>query len=313
MSDSPLALDNQPIFKVLIDGAACRFDVRINDVPILQNETGLPYDVAFPVSEWMIAGANRLSARIRPPAVYSDEYDELFDQEGYDEEESWLKLALIVKKNKEDPKAQQEIATLEWIAGDFSPPRMGYDSSSDPGIRNSERGFSPDDDGDVTVSKCEVSFDAERKEIVLSRVITMPNPHPPWLWLSGEEIPDDDGTLAALTAQYQRVSGLLSAGSVAEVSALLVPKAEEYATAYYLETEEEIEEAMALTLLMQADDLELASFGADVELQVFGDGRLARLVDEDNESPIVYVDPNDVAYYLSLTYSKIGGRWLLTR
>jgi hypothetical protein len=314
MKTSPLDLENSPVFKLLIDGAACRFEVRLNDVPILQNETGLPYDVEFPVSEWMVDGENVLSAWIRPPAVYSEDYEEIFDEEGYDEEDSWLKLALVVKKNGADGRLQKKIATLDWLAGNFKPPMMGHELSSRDGIFDSTRGFERDEEeGDVTVSECEVSLDEDRKEVVLSRVITLPFPHGPWQWLAGEEIPDDDETLASLEAEYRKAWSLLSSGDVGAVENLIAVKASEYAAAYYLESEDEIEDAMAVTLLMQADDLSLASFGEGVELEVFGDGRLARLIDEDLESPIVFVSPDDVAYYLSFTYCRIDGAWALAR
>ena len=34
--------------------AACRYEIRLNAVPIHKDERGLPLDVEFPVNEWMI-------------------------------------------------------------------------------------------------------------------------------------------------------------------------------------------------------------------------------------------------------------------
>ena len=62
-----IELADQPVFKLGIDAGSCRFEVRLNDVPILASDMALPYDVEFPVSEWIVHGPNRLAAVIEPP------------------------------------------------------------------------------------------------------------------------------------------------------------------------------------------------------------------------------------------------------
>jgi len=311
-----MAIDitDQPVFTLGIDAGSCRFQVRLNDVPIFDSAVARPYDVAFPVSEWILRGPNRIAALVEPPAVWSDDGEEQVARERFDPAESALKLTLWVKRNGAPRSERQAITTLQFVARHAVPPQLGFEASGLAGRFDSRRGFQPDEQGgDVFVS--EVTFergDEPPHEVLIRRDVGMRSPFAPWAWESGEPIADDDETLASLRAEAQRVWGRLLARDVAAVEALQATKAAEYRAAYYLD-DAGVDEALPLAELMQTDELTLQPLPDELELEVFGHGRLARLVDEDGDPPIVFVSEDDVGYFVGMTYCRLGGAWVLVR
>lgn len=312
----------QPVFKLGIDAGSCRFEVRINDVPILRSDVALPFDVEFPVSEWIVRGPNRIAALVLPPPVWDDEGNELEERERFDPAESALRLTLWVKQNGAPRETRQAITTLNFVARDVTPSPSGtepgeggWHGSAPAGRFDSRREFMRDDQGgDVMIS--EVSFernDEPPHEAFLYRDVGMRSPFPSWAWERGQTITADDQTHAALVAEYERVWGLLQARDEAAIEQLQATKAAEYRIAYHLD-DAGLREALPLTDLMQSEDLQLQPLAKDdLELRVFGEGRLARLADGDGDSPIVFVGPGEVGYFVELTYCRTDGGWLLVR
>ncbi|MEM7155191.1 MAG: hypothetical protein AAF799_20250 [Myxococcota bacterium] len=313
-----IELADQPVFKLGIDAGSCRFEVRLNDVPILASDVALPYDVEFPVSEWIVHGPNRLAAVVEPPPVFDDDGEELEALERFEPKQSALRLTLSVKRNGAPADQRQTMTTLEFAARTGVARRddveRAIESSAEGGRLDSTRGFVRDDaQWDVIVSGVDFEVDDEPPHgVFMRRDIGMASPFPQWAWLGGESITDDDATRIALLAEYRRVWGLLQARNVAAVEQLFSLKATEYRAAYYLD-DDQLRDALPVVDLMQADELTLQPFETDVELEVFGDGRLARLVDDEGDSPILMLSADGVAYYVGLTYCRIDGRWQLVR
>lgn len=317
-----IASNDQPVFKLGIDAGSCRFEVRINDVPILVSHAALPFDVEFPVSEWIVRGPNRIAALVEPPPVVDDEGNELVEREHFDPAESALRLTLWVKRNGAPREERQAITTLNFVARDVAPPgpgpaavpAEGWQSSAPGGRLDSQRQFVRDDrSGDVMIS--EVTFERDDEPpypVFLFRDIGMRSPFPLWAWERGRRIEDDEETHAALLAEYQRVWNLLVARDEAAIEQLQQTKAAEYQAAYYLDTAQ-LRDALPLVDLMQSEDLQLQPLVEELELRVFGEGRLCKLVDEDGDSPIVFVGPGEVGYFVELTYCRTDDGWLLVR
>ncbi|MCA9708337.1 MAG: hypothetical protein KDK70_20980 [Myxococcales bacterium] len=339
-----IELSDQPVFKLGIDAGSCRFEVRLNDVPILRSDAALPFDVEFPVSEWIVRGPNRLAALVSPPPVWDEGGEEQLERERFDPAESALRLTLWVKRNGAPREERRAITTLNFVARDVAEPATsapagpppvgstgptaaagpasdptpgageGWQSSAPAGRYDSQRAFGRDDaQGDVMVS--EVTFernDEPPHEAFLFRDVGMRSPFPRWAWEDGLTIADDDSTHAALLAEYERVWSLLLARDVAGIEQLQQTKAAEYQAAYYLDAAR-LRDALPLVDLMQSEDLRLQPLLRDLELRVFGEGRLARLVDEDGDSPIVFVGPGEIGYFVELTYARTDDGWRLVR
>lgn len=313
-----IELADQPVFKLGIDAGSCRFEVRLNDVPIMASDMALPYDVEFPVSEWIVHGPNRLAAVVEPPPVFDEDGEEVEALERFDPRQSALRLTLSVKRNGAPSQQRQTVTTMEFAARSGVTRRedveQAFEGSAPGGRLDSRRGFVRDDtQWDVIVSGVDFEVDDEPPHgVFMRRDIGMASPFPQWAWLSGQSIKDDDATRYALLAEYRRVWGLLQARDVAAVERLFSLKATEYRAAYYLD-DAQLRDALPVVDLMQSDELTLQPFDSDVDLEVFGDGRMARLVDEEGDSPLLLVSAEGVAYYVGLTYCRIDGRWQLVR
>ncbi|MEM9458015.1 MAG: hypothetical protein AAGF11_27805 [Myxococcota bacterium] len=302
------------MFKLGIDAGACRFEVRINDVSILASDVARPFDVEFPVSEWIVEGTNQIAALVQPPRVFTEDGEERVDQEHFDPAESALRLTLWVKRNGAPRDERIAITTLNFVARDTAPPGRGIESSAAAGRLDSRRRMARDDEaGDVLVSTVTLERDDEPPfDAFMVRDVTMPSPFPRWAWQDGLRIEDDEPTRDALVAELQRVWAQVAARDVAAVEQLQAIKATEYQAAYYLDDAGK-RDALPLVDLMQTDALTLQPLPTDLTLQVFADGRLARLVDDDGDPPLVLVSAEDVGYFVGLTYCRTDAGWVLVR
>ena len=58
---------DQPLFRLVLRASGCDVELRVNDVPLLQESSGGAFHVDIPVNEWLYQGANQLTLRLIAP------------------------------------------------------------------------------------------------------------------------------------------------------------------------------------------------------------------------------------------------------
>ena len=272
----------EPILTVQIDLEQCVFDIRFNDVPLLADPEGLPVNVEIPVNHWAMSGANTLSMKLSP---YPDK-EQLSP-------EAKCTLTLFGRQNLAPRETRRQITEMGW-------PK--------PGVAG------PEEKQSIEISAAEIEPDQPEGRVVLTRDITMPLNLPQWAWLASEEIPEDDETLEALVPEYEKIWKALSEGDAESPVALSATKVAELCAAYYV-SQEEMEDELEYRNLVDDEEVSLWDWKPDkVSLEVFGQGRLARLAREDGQSPIVFVcNDGTAAHYLDLIFCKGPEGWTLIR
>jgi hypothetical protein len=293
---------DKPFITLWIDIACCVYSVRMNDVPVMEDEGGMPLTVELPINPYMISGANSLSITLKPSG----------------DEQLFVKDARAEIKLKVRPKGAPKRESVEVtgiVFSDAHTQNVSCIANSPPSGRfDSNRRFAAADSGDVIVKDVRVSKVSPHGRILVSREINMKLPFPPWIWLDSRPINDDKSTLDALADEYKKFWNLLNTRKVEEVHRLCNVMSDELTTALFLSPIES-KSYLQIREMLEDNGIELYPWKPDgLSLHVFGNRRLARLVTTEGQSPIVFVTKaRSAGYYFDLTYCRTGKGWVICR
>lgn len=274
-----------------LSAGGCRYDVRVNDVPVFQDlEYGYPMTATMLVNEYVAPGENTLSVRMLPPpgetALVAD---------------SRVEATLTIRPHTRAKGDDVPLTTLALQGGTARP-------------EDSVAGSGPPASAPWgTVGPADAA-PLPPAGLLARRTVTFALPAHEWRWLSSDHIPADDATRRELERRYTRIWELLADGRTDWVPTTMRERHQEMALALF-ETPEAVEAANGLFAAARDPGLALHPLELpDAELQVFGDGRLARLVRWDGRPLIVFVaSDGSGAEYFPITFRRQGADWILCR
>ncbi|NYZ15289.1 hypothetical protein HL658_22345 [Azospirillum sp. RWY-5-1] len=279
------------IVTLRLSAGGCRYDVRVNDVPVFQDlEHGHPMTASMLVNESIAPGANALSIRMLPPPGESALV-----------EDSRVEAVLTIRPHTR-PKGDDVALTTLSLRGGRPRPEDAVADSTPPG------GTSWGSVGAADAAPLPPAGLAAR------RTVSFALPAHAWRWLSSDRIPDDDATRRELERRYSRIRDLLAEGRTDWIPTTMRERHQEMALALF-EAPEAVEAANGLFAAARDPGLSLHPLELpDAEMQVFGDGRLARLVRWDGRPLIVFVARDGSgADYFPITFRRQGADWILCR
>ena len=269
----------------------CRYDVRINDVPIFQDlERGYPTTANMSVNEFIVPDDNDLSIHLSP-APGEKELGA----------HSRAELTLMVRPHTAR-KGKDVVLTNLIVQGGAAGPEQATEDSLPP----LGAGW-----GQVGPAGAVVMPPAG---LLASRRVSFTLPAYAWRWLKSDVIAADATTRRDLEKIYTAIWTRLSQGQSDWVYQGMQERHAEMAQALFepvrtLETENGLHEAVrdsSSTLF----PLELP----DAVMQVYGGGRLARLVRWDGRPLVVFVQKaGGTADYYPITLRRQGSAWIICR
>ncbi len=275
------------LYQLDMDVGGCRFDVRWNDVPVLRRAEPRTVTVDLPLNPWVVTGENVLSVEVRPPADDAAGYHRTARCE-----------ALVFARPLRDRTAARVPLGGVVFRGRDAAAGTGFESS--PGAP---------DEPPVRVEG------ARGGGTRGSRILRLDTPFPPWRWRNARSIQASPVVRTELERAYARLWEALARKDVAAVRRILAPKAVELATAYHAGGEEEGHELLRVLEVMDDADYELQPLAFDgMALDVFGDGRLARIVDPEENGPLRLVHRDEhVGCVIEVTWCLDTGGWTAIR
>lgn len=287
-----LATAQEPQYFTLQVGVAfCRCDVRVNDIPILTDDlSGSRVDVEMPLNQHVFTGENTVSFRLLP--ARSSEQGPSYS---LDSPHVVCSVELVRKPyGREGPRTV--LASLKYQG-----------ASPDPFAGSSAEG-----DG---ASAVQTAFEA-REHAAAARVVTLATPFPEWRWVRAPAIEPGHETVRDLLAEHHRFWNALRAKDLAELRGMLAANAREMQAAYYLPDMEEAWRVVGIEELLRNPDARLLPMPTELSLEVFANGRLARLVDARGESPIAFHEGDTgLDAFISAWFCRAGagGGWVMIR
>lgn len=282
-----VAAGPKPFFTLVISVFGCRAALHVNDVPVFTEDcSDARIDVELPMNQWVHTGRNSLTARL--VAGVDEEGHATYPLSGAD---VLCTLELCVRPHGAPHTARVRVSGLSYAAGEWT--------TGDPAPEGSPvRSLAAADDATAAW-----------------REVELQTPFPLWAWHRAERLHLDDTTTNDLLAQYRRAWALFRSGDVDAVRALAADNAAEIQAAFHLPDARAAQRMLELESLVVDPSVSLAPMALDLRMEVFGDGRLARLVDGTGSSPIRFADRNGgLDAYVGMMWCRLPARgWVMIR
>lgn len=278
-------------FTLGVSLAGCRFDVRVNDVPIFRDvEDGFPLTARMGINEYLRPGGNQitLEARPRPGAQLIDEPADAFE------------ISLFGRDGRAPKRDDKRLFLLKL--------RPGRLPAEGPVVE-------PVDDGTglVTLDPNVFAEDRARQSFRMRAQFMLPEDSHRWNWMASETIADTPATLAELRKLFGDWHSRLVARNTAWIAPVMAERTEELARALFVSRGETA--AHGLFEAVGDPTRSLVPPGLDKsKLMVFGGGKLVQLVRWDEAPILVYLHDNgEEASYFPLILRRSEFQWLVCR
>lgn len=296
-------LQGKPFFMLGINISGCAYDIRINDVTIMDDKKGFPISVDMPINEWIIPGENQLSIHIRPTG---NEAEISTIAEG--------SATLLVRQSGTPVELNLPISRLAYSHNGIDDKSKIVNSTSS-GKYDSSNKFTSSAEGDVIVGESAVKVSDDKKVVIITQSIELYSSLPKWAWTDSDIISNTEDTREQLIKEYQRIWNSLNSKNVkGKIIPQFAERTKELAQGYYVDE-----------IKMIPTDLEKSPFNSELELidlyegrsylKISANGRLATLLhDWNDDAMIVYNIPEkNMMETYDITFRKSGDKWIITR
>lgn len=293
-------LQVKPYFSLGIKISGCIYDIRINDVSIMDDQNGYPVSVDMPVNEWITPGSNTISISMQP---LEDEEKLAASAQGT--------ITLNVRQSGTPAETNLPISKLSFSNNGADNNSKLYGTTA-YGKYDSKKSFISTENGDVSIQKATITEDLNG--LVASQEIELKSSLPKWAWIDSEEIQNNEETKKQLIKEYQKIWTALNTKDVkGKIVPQFIERTKELALAYYVD-----ESQMAPTDLEKSpfnEELELPPMYEDhAKLIVFANGKLAKLLRWNDEAMIIFGHKEkDIMTTYDITFRKQNGKWIITR
>lgn len=331
-------LQGKPYFSVRVDISGCRYQVRLNDVPFIENDKGLPVTVNFPVNELITKGDNELSIFVMP---LTDDIYEKTTAELTDECNSIASLQ--VRKSGTDEQNNQTISKISFH-GNAPQSQSALDGTSSPGNVSSTNAFINSNDGDVLINQVKLEswnlykeeapkfdlpeyFNFEEKTrkpietgIKISQIINFESSLPEWKWLNGEIIKPNNGTKKEIYQEHIKLQNLILSKNISpeNLYPLFAERTIELSQAYYSSEEEMVPDGIIESANDDKYELvkleEIYENEKNIFLNTYGNNRLAKLSIWNNRGRLTFGNKEaNTSMVFDIMFRKENGKWIITR
>ncbi len=295
----------QPEFTLELSVTGIGVDVKINDISIEFDAMGGHSTMTYDVNESVISGINELKVIVFP---YFEEHEDGIVQSKQYHDEAEVKATLLVNE-----KGEKQKIVLSQI---FLKPSLPL--NSDVVVNSNAQGKMQDvvlDDMSQPISFPGIVLN---KQIVATqKSIPVQKNHPRWEWQDGKEILNTKENFDSLLTFYKEIYNAYKANDKMKLLEYYDHAASEFSVAYYLKGgKQEGHKFIETGDVLDNPEFELYDFYTeDVKLDIFANGKLARIIDAGFYHPVVFVHKTkDLIYTLKFGfYKNKQNEWVMIR
>lgn len=285
-----IEIPNNPYFTFVIDMLDVALQLRINDVPIFTDKEGGEASIETSMNEYLLQGSNQIQLTVN--AI-----------EGEEEFRSHAEcnVSLYVRDKNMEANSRQPL----WIIKAY-PAEL---SVMDVNVLKPES----------RSSQCSHVYFVDEQfpdSITVSSTVEIDYPFPQWAWIKGEFIDDNEENFKSLIEQYRDIHIHLQNKDLDVLKTYTQKKAEEFSIAYHMPAYEDGERLVGLASEAMKNTQTLHPFWEKgMKLDVYANGRVARIVDDDEDGPILFlIGEGNAANVLKLAFYKDEKKgWILIR
>ncbi len=283
----------KPFFSIEFTAKQLGVDIRLNNIPVFNNDNTGFMTLDVPVNQYIINGNNEVEV------ITFSLFDDEDEQQDHYTNRSSIEVSLYIREDDEPTEKRKLISKV------FITPGIAYlDSSKEQvatfidSIDNTKNLISVTKDATILHYPLYGNF---KNQVVTKWTIdniTSSLPH--WQWQDGEKIPDNDTTYQSLLLAYTKLHTALLKKDINAVKKISLPRSRELAIAYHLHDENAGFEYSALGKDIDHPTIKLHDkvFLENMKLEIFGNEKLARIMNGADTHPIAYVDHETGQLYL---------------
>jgi len=267
----------KPYFTIQLSATGFEYDLRVNDVPLDKGAGSV--EVELPLNQWVFSGTNHLSARLFGPEF---------------SEGASLRAEVFTRQSGTPESTREALAKFSL------------------NLVNGVPCLSDVDEENITT---EAKLIQENKnEWKAELTFELETPFKRWLWLDGASIDMDEATHRSLLVAYHDFWRRLNAKDMEGVATAMHDAALENLEAYYLTSLKESLADLEIEDLITDPTVQLAPFeDLELQLEIFGNKRLARLVEKGGESPIKFLQQGMTIHVDMMFCRTSSGHWVQIR
>jgi hypothetical protein len=285
------SMDN-PIYHLKFSVRSAGVEVYLNDILVFSEDKPGVIESEKPVPESVVDGRNTLRVRVTPP-----------DGKTHFGSEAAVSVSLLVREKGAPTDKYEAISDLLIAPGrernEVLSSSHGLPRNSDPELVRLTEG-----------------------ELIAQRHVAIKSPYPRWQWQDGVIIENDEESYSSLVNEYAKIYEALKSEDMKRIKSLYGEAAKEYAAAYHYTDADHGHRIMETGSYAGKREWILGdiqhNFDKNVSfhLDVYANGKLARLVDERGEETfIVYfnTDLKVLSFQKFGFYKNKGGSWIMIR
>lgn len=283
-------VNSTPYFGVDVDLNNMGIEVKVNDIPAYFDEEKGQLTVEIPVPESIVNGTNSLSLATFLP-YDGDERTTKYEEGAY----ATVTLFQQNLSTKNQPKIKLSSITLKISDNKIHATVEDHvnNMQSTPSVERSED-----------------------QSIFIQAETKISSPFPRWAWQDGQIIEDNQTNFDSLLSVYKKLHAIFKSKDIQTLKNSYSLRAKEIAIAYNLASEEEGQKKLSTGEDMKNSSLELYDFHTDgMRIEVIGNGKLARISDDDHDQPILYFEPKTslLHLYKFMFYLNKNNQWVMIR
>ncbi len=281
----------QSIFSLEFNIYGTGVEIRLNDIPVYYHDAQGQVSSQKPIPESIIDGENVLTIKSFP-----------LEEDGCEYQPGAYVEAVISVRKKNAP--LNDAKTLLQLKLNPTNPKENLLDNTLAKLGNSAR---------VILEGCD-------KQVVAERRIHINSPFPRWAWQNGQAIDNTPDNFDTLLTIYKEIWSALDSGDKGKVRELYDFAAQEFAWAYHYQDKKHGHRIMNTGGLIGDEDWKLGSMSKflekfDYHLDIFSNGKMARILDQKNRSPIVYLSRRAKIINIQkfVFYKNKAGEWVMIR
>lgn len=282
--------DEPQYFTLKIGACFCRCDIRVNDIPVLvEDVSGSRVDIEMPLNLHVFTGENTLSMRLAPAQTSEHAPSLTLDNDNVE-----CVVELIRRPYGRDTPERTVLTSLAFHGGGAEP--FGASAAEGNGATPVQSAYEP------------------REHAMAVRTVSLVTQFPEWRWVKAPVIEPGQPVLRDLLAEHQRLWNALRAKDTSELRAMMAANAREVQAAYYLRDADDAFRVIGIEELLRNPEAQLKPMPADLKLEVFANGRLARLVNDRGDSPIAFHEGDTgLDAYIGAWFCRSATGWVMIR
>ncbi len=293
-----------PEFTLQVTITGVGADIRLNDISIEFEKFNGNSTTTYDVNQYVIAGENKLKIITFP---FLGETPEDGQSEKY-HSEAEIKVAFYVNE-KNEPNRKRLLSQIHFL------PSLNKDTDGDLSQLIESIDSVKFNKKSQSLSFPRVTFN---QQIIATRnTIKVQKNYPRWAWQDGLSIENTSENLNTLTAFYRKIHSAYQESDRDKLYSIHNDAAKEYSLAYYLlGGVKEGHLFLGTADILNDPNAKLYNFFMDgTKLDIFADGKLARIIDIDQYHPVHFDHKTlDITCKLKFAfYKNKQNKWIMIR